>query len=90
MFFIGMLWAGAIAALVAWLIFKKVSVKWYEWLLGALALLFAMMTVQHYFGSLNELEPTSAWMGALIFGVIAVILAAVTFQLVWRHNRAAS
>ena len=88
MFFIGMLWGGAIAVFVMWAVNKGIKFTWYEWLMGALALVFTMSAVQHYAGSLNEYEPTAGWMGALIFGVIAIILYAVTFQLVWRRNKA--
>ena len=87
MFWIGMLAAGAIAVFIFWVIKKGIKFSWYEWLLGTLAILFSMLAVQHYIGSLNEYEPNAGWMGLLIFGFIAVILYAVTAQLVWRHNR---
>lgn len=89
MFFIGMLLAAAIAALVVWLaLIKKVEIKWWEWLLGAGAILFGMMAVQHYTGSIAEFEPSAGTIGALIFAGIAVVLAALTVQFVWRRNRA--
>lgn len=87
MFFIGLLLGLVIGAAAVYLIKSGVRIKWYEWLLGAIAMLFLFATVQHYVGSLNEYETQSAWMGALIFGVLGVILAGVTFQLVWRHNK---
>jgi len=54
--------------------------------LGVLAL-FA--TGQHYFSSLRENEPQSAWMGALIFGLIALILLGVAWQLSVRKTKKA-
>jgi len=87
MFFIGMLWGGAIAVLVMWLVNKGYSLKWYEWLMGASALLFAQMAVQHFIGSGNELEPTAGTIGTLIFGVIALLLYAITITLVMRRNK---
>ena len=51
MFWIGMLTAGAIAAFVMWAVNKGIKFTWYEWLMGALAILFSMMAVQHYIGS---------------------------------------
>ena len=87
--FLGMLLGASIALLVVWLRNRGISVKWYEWLMGAVALLLAMLSVQHYVGStFIESEPTAAWMGTLVFGGIAVILLAVAWQLVARRQRA--
>ena len=69
---------------------KGIVVKWYEWIIGALAFVSLYGGVTHYVGSLHEFEPTAAQYGLLIFGGIAVVLAGITFQLVWRHNRKAA
>lgn len=88
MFWIGLL-AGAVLTLaVVWLYGKQLSIKWYEWLIGILAVSSLFATVQHYAGSMGENEPTSAWMGALIFGVLTVILGLITWQLIARHQKA--
>lgn len=89
MFFIGILITAVVAAGVIWAIRKGIKFTWYEWLLGALTLLFVLMTVQHYTGSLAEDQATAAKLGGLIFGSIAVVLLAVTVQFVWRHNKTA-
>lgn len=86
MFFVGFLAAVLLTVLVFWLIRKGFVLKWYDWLIGALAVLSLFAAVQHYFSSLQENEPKSAWMGALIFGVIFIILAAINWQLVARRN----
>lgn len=88
MFWIGLFLGVAIGLAAMWAVHKDISVKWYEWILGAVTIVLLIITVQHYFGSLNEFEPKAAWMGALILGLLAIVFGAVTFQLVWRRNRA--
>jgi uncharacterized membrane protein len=90
MFFIGMLIAAIVAAIVIWVIKKGIKVTWYEWLLGAMSIILTLMTVQHYTGSLAEDQVTAAQLGSLIFGGIALVLYIVTIQFVWRHNRVRS
>lgn len=88
MFWIGLLAGAAIAMAVNWLVRKGILTKWYEWLLAGLGILALFATGQHYFSSLRENEPQSAWMGALIFGIIALILLGVAWQLsVRRANK---
>jgi len=69
---------------------QKIRVVWYDWLIGALALVLALLALQNFFGSLEELEPQAAWMLLLMFGVPALLLAGVTGFLVWRQNRVAN
>lgn len=88
MIWIGILIGGAAIALVMWLNGKGITIKWYEYLMGALAIGSAMAAVAHYAGSLAEFEPTAGWIGALIFGLSAFVLGGVAWQLVSRRNRA--
>lgn len=88
MFWIGLFWGIAIGLGAMFVVHKGIAVKWYEWVLGGIALLLLTITVQHYFGSMNEYEPTAAWMGVLVLGILTLLFAGVTFQLVWRHNKA--
>ncbi|OBW62573.1 MAG: dehalogenase [Dehalococcoides mccartyi] len=88
LFWIGVLSGVGLALLVNWLK-KKTAVRWYEWLIGALGLLSGIGAIQHYFGSLGENEPTSAWMGFLLFSIIALILLAIAWALFRRHKRTA-
>lgn len=90
MFFVGILFTAVVAAFVIWTMKKGIKFTWYEWVLSALAILFTLMTIQHYTGSLIEDQVTAAQLGGLIFGGIALVLYVVTIQFVWRHNRARS
>ncbi|AMU87292.1 hypothetical protein [Dehalococcoides mccartyi] len=83
-YWIGVLSGVGLALLVNWLK-KKTTVRWYEWLIGALGLLSGIGAIQHYFGSLVENEPESAWMGFLVFFILAVVLLATSWALLRRH-----
>ena len=89
MFWIGLIVGAGAGVLAMWLVQKNLGIKWYEWLMGGLTVILLILAVQHYIGSLNEYEPTAGWMGALMYGGVAIILGAVAFQLVWRRHRAA-
>ena len=86
---IGLIAGAAVLGLVLWMRGKDVSVKWYEWLIGALGLVILLFTIQNYAGSLSELESTAANMFLLVTGLPAIILLAVSWQLVARRQRAA-
>jgi hypothetical protein len=75
--------------LVLWLRGKDITVKWYEWLIGAIGLLLLLFTIQNFAGSLVELESTAANMFLLVTGLPALILLAVAWQLVARRQWAA-
>ena len=85
---IGLIAGAAVLGLVLWMRGKDVSVKWYEWLIGAIGLLLLLFTIQNYAGSLAELESTAANMFLLVSGLPAIILLAVSWQLVARRQRA--
>ena len=87
---IGLVIGGGLLWLVPWLRNRNIVVKWYEWLMGAVGALLLLAAVQHYIGSLSERYPTAGWMGMLSFGLPALILLAVAWQLVLRRQRAAS
>lgn len=86
---IGLVVGAGLLALALWLRGKDIKVTWYDWLIGTIGLLLLLAAAQHYAGSLVEMYPTAGWMGALIFGVPALILLAVTWQLISRRQRAA-
>jgi len=98
---IGLVAGAAVLGLVLWMRGKDVSVKWYEWLIGAFGLALLLFTIQNFAGSLAELEstaanmfllvsglPTAANMFLLVSGLPAIILLAVSWQLVARRQRA--
>jgi hypothetical protein len=86
---IGLIAGAAVLGLVLWMRGRDVSVKWYEWLIGAIGLLLLLFTIQNFAGSLAELESTAANMFLLVTGLPALILLAVSWQLIVRHQRAA-
>ncbi|MBI4789193.1 MAG: dehalogenase [Chloroflexi bacterium] len=73
--------------LVSWAGKKKLGVKWYEWLLTALAVGFALLAIQNFQASLAELEPGAAGILLALFGIPAVILEAIAAFLVWRRQK---
>ncbi|MES0328998.1 MAG: dehalogenase [Dehalococcoidales bacterium] len=84
---IGLIAGAAVLGLVLWLQSKNVAVKWYEWLIGGLGLALLLFTIQNFAGSLAELESTAANMFLLVSGLPAIILLAVSWQLVARRQR---
>lgn len=87
---IGLIIGAGILALVPWLRNRGIKVTWYEWLIVAIGLLLLMFAIDSFVGSRVELEPSAAWMFGLMFGLPALILVAITWQLVRRRKRAAS
>jgi hypothetical protein len=83
---IGLIAGGAILGLVVWLRSTKVSVRWYEWLIGAAGLALALFTIQNFAGSVAELEIAAAKMFLLVTGLPALILLAIAWQLVTRRQ----
>jgi hypothetical protein len=75
--------------LVSWSRQKSMRVTWYEWVLAVLAVIFALLAIQNYFASIAELEPQAAWILLALFGVPALILAAIPVFLVWRKQKSA-
>lgn len=82
-----------LGALLIWLVSfmksKGMAFKWYEWIIGLAGLALLLFTVQNFFGSQAELEPKAANMFLLVTGLPALILLAITWQLVIRHKSTA-
>lgn len=83
---------GLVIGVAGWWIFDwakahQIKVMWYEWLLEAIALLFALFAIQNFFASFEELEPNAAWVLLALFGVPALILAGVAGFLIWRRHK---
>ena len=80
-----------LGALLIWLVSfmksKGMAFKWYEWIIGLIGLAMLLFTVQNFFGSQAELEPKAANMFLLVTGLPALILLAITWQLVIRHKK---
>ena len=76
--------------LVSWTGQKKLGVKWYEWLLAVIAVGFALLAIQNLNASIAELEPQAGWILLALFGVPALIFAAIAAFLVWRRQKKVS
>mgnify|MGYP006928185416 CR=1 FL=1 len=64
---------------VLWYAVKdKTSLRWFEWLLGALTILLVGFTLQTFFASFAENEPTAGWMSLIFLGFPAIVLAVIT------------
>ena len=87
-FVIGVVVAAGVTVLVLWLRNRNIAVTWYDWLIGAIGLLLVLAAIQHYTGALAEGFPTAGWLGLLVFGIPALILLVVAWQLIARRQRA--
>ena len=76
-FIYGLVLGAGLMRLIVWVQGESISVGWYVWLITALALLLGTLTGQHFFASHKEMEPKAAWMGVLVMGVPAIILAGI-------------
>ena len=86
---IGLVVGAGLMALVLWLRRRKITVTWYEWLVGAIGLLLLLFTIQNFTASFAEHEPIAAWRFLLVFGLPSAILLAIACLLPWwRHRRA--
>lgn len=78
----------AVGALILWMFKGKIMLKWYEWLMGIVGFVLMVIAVQHFFGSMDELYPTAGWLGLAIFGIPALVLLVLTWQMAARHQSA--
>jgi hypothetical protein len=87
-FIIGLVIGAALLGLVLWLQHKGISVRWYEWLLGALGFLILYWTVHDFFGAMAEYNEAAARIFLWLLGTPGIILIAVpAFLIWWRTNR---
>lgn len=87
-YLIGLL-IGIVLALIAYTLNRKVSFKWYDWVLGVAILGLLSVGTQHLLSSLAGFETSAAWFGFAIFGGLAVVLALVEWRLLSARNKAA-
>ena len=73
--------------LASWTGARKLRVLWYEWALGALAVVFALLAYQNVTATIAELEPQAVGFMLLAFGGPALVLAAGAAFLVWRRQQ---
>ncbi len=88
-FVIGLAIGIVVLLLVRALRSRDITLKWYEWLLGALGLFSIVFGVQYLFGSLAEFYTYAGVLGLVVFGLQGLILLAITWLLVRRRQGAA-
>ncbi len=59
----------------------KMRIRWYQWILGAIAVAFLLLAIQNYFALLDELQPKMANFALIAFGLSGVVTAAITVAL---------
>ena len=88
-FVIGLVVGIVVLLLVRALRSRDITLKWYEWLLGALGLFSVVFGVQYLFGSLAEFYTFAGVLGLAVFGIQGLILLTITWLLVRRRQGAA-
>jgi uncharacterized membrane protein len=84
---IGLLVGASVVGLAWFTQARGIRLKWYEWLIAAVVAVLAMLAIQNFDGSLQEFEPEAAWLLLGLFGVPAVVLAAIDWFLVSHHKK---
>jgi hypothetical protein len=82
-FVIGFILGIALLSLVLWIRSKGISVRWYEWLLGGVGVLFAVWAVHDYFASVAEHNEFAGLMLIWMIGVPAIIFLGLAVFLPW-------
>ncbi|MCL2475163.1 MAG: dehalogenase [Chloroflexi bacterium] len=77
----------AVTLLVVYTIVKKISVRWWEWLIGGIGLVLLVFALQNFVGALAESENHAAWTFLLTLGIPAIILIALPTVVVMNRNR---
>lgn len=77
----GLLW------LISTMKTQNITLKWYEWLIGIIALALLFFTIQNFTGSFTELESKAAYMFLLVTGLPSLILFAIVWQLAARRAK---
>lgn len=89
LFIFGMVIGAALMWLVFWLMQKEISIRWYEWILGALGLMLAVWAIHDFFASMAEYNEAAGRTLLWILGVPALILLALAVFLPWWRIRRA-
>jgi hypothetical protein len=86
-FVVGFVLGILLLALVVFLMAKKIALRWYEWLLGALGAVLALWAVNDYFASVSEHNEFAGLMLLWMIGVPALLLVALAVSLPWLRLR---
>ena len=72
---IGLVAALLFGAAAYWLKLRNIILRWYEWVLGIAGLALLLFTLQNYYASKAEFEPTAPVMFLVVFGIPALVLS---------------
>ena len=89
LFIFGMVIGAGLMGLVFWLAQKRITVRWYEWIIGAFSFISAIWAIHDFFASMAEYNEAAGRMLLWILGVPALILLALAIFLPWRRIRKA-
>jgi hypothetical protein len=78
---LGFILGGGVVYLGSLLKEKSIKLKWYEWVLVILGLLFFLFLGQTFIASFGEGEPRAAWMSLIFLGLPIVLIAVGTLRL---------
>jgi hypothetical protein len=86
---IGLVIGAGVATLILWLRSRKIILKWYEWLIGAVGIGILFYMIRNVNGSLADNEARAAVTFLWLFGAPAIVLLAIAWLLPWRRHRKA-
>ena len=65
------------AAAMLMVVRPEIKVAWFDWIILFFAVVFVVLGIANYIGSMEELEPRQAWFTLVTFGLPGLILAAI-------------
>ncbi len=65
---------------------QHIKLGWIDWVLVAAAIVFFVLAIANYAGSMEELEPRAAGFLLVSFGIPGLILVAIAGVRVWRKH----
>ncbi len=69
---------------------RRVKLTWLDWVLSVVAIVFFLLAIANYSGSMSELEPRAAGFLLASFGIPGLILAAIVGVRIWRGTQQTS
>lgn len=66
---------------------RRVKLSWLDWVLSIIAIVFFLLAIANYSGSMSELEPRAAGFLLASFGIPGLIFAAIVGVRIWRSTQ---